>query len=129
MLAKNERITYITAIILLSIGFIGFTVKNFRENIEFYYSISEIPFNIDKKIRIGGLVVKGSINYKENNQIEFKLADKKSEVLVYYNGVIPDLFREGQGIIATGIISKKVFIAEILYAKHDENYKPKIYNQ
>ena len=77
-----------------------------------------------KKIRIGGLVKENSI-LKEGKKISFKVYDGLDEILVTYNGILPDLFREEQGIVALGKIENKNFSAIEILAKHDENYMPK----
>ncbi len=99
----------------------------FKEGIEFYKSPSQIiAEDIDKelKLRVGGLV-------KENSHLmngvtnEFLITDNKNVVKVIYNGVLPDLFSEGRGVIARGKFDGKVFIAEEVLAKHDEKYMPR----
>ena len=89
-----------------------------------------IPITLDvsedfaKKIRIGGLVKENSI-LKEGKKISFKIHDGIDEILVIYNGILPDLFREEQGVVALGKIENKNFSAIEILAKHDENYMPK----
>ena len=86
----------------------------------------DLPNEIDlsKRIRIGGLVKENSI-LKEGKKISFKIHDGIDEILVIYNGILPDLFREEQGIVALGKIENKNFSAIEILAKHDENYMPK----
>ena len=123
---NNERLIFIIAITAFLIGVVLFVTKNLKKNIEFYYDISEINASTTEKIRIGGLVLEGSISYSDNKkEVIFILTDYKAEITVRYKGVPPDLFREGQGIIATGYLENNTFIATMLFAKHDENYKPK----
>ena len=106
-------------------------LKSLEDNIVYFYSPTDInkkilSNNIDlsKKIRIGGLVKENSI-LKEGKKISFKIHDGKDEILVTYNGILPDLFREEQGIVALGKIENKNFSAIEILAKHDENYMPK----
>ena len=106
-------------------------LKSLEDNIVYFYSPTDInkkilSNNIDlsKKIRIGGLVKENSI-LKEGKKISFKIHDGIDEILVIYNGILPDLFREEQGIVALGKIENKNFSAIEILAKHDENYMPK----
>jgi cytochrome c-type biogenesis protein CcmE len=80
----------------------------------------------DALFRLGGMVIKGSVERPDKGMmVRFKLTDFKNEVTVEYTGILPDLFREGQGIVAHGKLnSQGVFIAEEVLAKHDENYMP-----
>ena len=105
-------------------------LKSLEDNIVYFYSPTDInkkilSTNIDlsKKIRIGGLVKENSI-LKEGKKISFKIHDGIDEILVTYNGILPDLFREEQGIVALGKIENKNFSAIEILAKHDENYMP-----
>ena len=79
--------------------------------------------NIKRKIRVGGLVLENSV-VKNNDIVNFTITDKKNEILVVFNGQLPDLFREGQGIVAEGIFKENKLIATQVLAKHDENYMP-----
>ena len=82
---------------------------------------SDSPF---KKIRIGGLVKKNSVS-KKDTSINFIITDLKKEIVVSYNGIVPNLFSEGKGVVAEGKLKdKKYFIADKILAKHDENYMP-----
>ena len=100
-----------------------------KENIIYFYTPNELREkygeveNINNKIRIGGLVLKGSVIIDKNISI-FKITDKKNEIKVFYKGQLPDLFREGQGIVAEGIFQDNKLIANQVLAKHDENYMP-----
>jgi len=106
-------------------------LKSLEDNIVYFYSPTDInkkilsnDINLSKKIRIGGLVKENSI-LKEGKKISFKIHDGIDEILVTYNGILPDLFREEQGIVALGKIENKNFTAIEILAKHDENYMPK----
>ena len=106
-------------------------LKSLEDNIVYFYSPTDInkkilsnDINLSKKIRIGGLVKENSI-LKEGKKISFKIHDGIDEILVIYNGILPDLFREEQGIVALGKIENKNFSAIEILAKHDENYMPK----
>ena len=106
-------------------------LKSLEDNIVYFYSPTDInkkilsnKIDLSKKIRIGGLVKENSI-LKEGKKISFKIHDGIDEILVTYNGILPDLFREEQGIVALGKIENKNFSAIEILAKHDENYMPK----
>tara|TARA_S200000501_G_scaffold186855_1_gene175729 strand:+ start:1516 stop:1944 length:429 start_codon:yes stop_codon:yes gene_type:complete len=106
-----------------------FLLKALEEEIVFFYTPSEAvkrDFNVKGTIRVGGIVVRDSIKYKDNMDTSFTLTDKKKELDINYYGILPDLFREGQGVIAEGSMDKKnnIFRATKVLAKHDENYMP-----
>ncbi len=105
------------------------TLKAFQENLMFYIEISEIAAGnapTDRTFRVGGLVVEGSVRRQPGElEVEFTLTDLESQLPVYYSGILPDLFREGQGIIAHGRLDDSGrFNADEVLAKHDENYMP-----
>ena len=107
---------------------IFFILKSLEENVVYFFSPTEIynksDLSLNKKIRVGGLVKEGSINRKEDT-INFIITDLKNEILVSYNGLVPNLFSEGKGVVAEGKLNdKKYFIAHKILAKHDENYMP-----
>lgn len=79
----------------------------------------------DRRLRLGGLVVDGSLARGEGASIAFKVTDNETTLPVHYSGALPDLFREGQGVVAEGYWRNGVFEAETILAKHDENYMPK----
>jgi cytochrome c-type biogenesis protein CcmE len=108
---------------------VSLAVMASRENIMFYYDptqVAEGKAPTSKRFRIGGMVVKGSVARKPGDlQVHFVLSDFAHEVPVEYTGVLPDLFREGQGIIAHGTMnSRGAFVADEVLAKHDEKYMP-----
>jgi len=101
----------------------------FQENLLYFYSPAQIkageaPNN--REFRIGGLVIAGSVNREPDSlKVAFDLTDNTEVVRVEYTGILPDLFREGQGIVAMGVLQKNgVFVAKEVLAKHDENYMP-----
>ena len=103
-----------------------------RDNIVFFYSPSEIQQKINlkeidemSKLRLGGMVKESSIEQLNNGSINFIITDFDREMVVFYKGIIPDLFKEQQGVIAEGSINNEgIFIANSILAKHDENYMP-----
>ena len=105
------------------------TLRSFEENMMFYIEISEVvKGNVpgDRNFRVGGIVVEGSVIQKTGElDIEFTLTDLKQQLTVVYGGILPDLFREGQGIIAHGRLNNDgKFVADTVLAKHDEKYMP-----
>ena len=99
----------------------------FRENINLFYTPSDVSDGkppIDRTIRVGGLVVIGTVNRNpENLEVSFAVTDKQKAVCIYFDGILPDLFREGQGIVALGKLDQTGrFNASEVLAKHDENY-------
>ncbi len=106
----------------------GLTLQAFKENMMFFVEISEVEkgnYPEDRNFRVGGLVVEGSVRREPGElEVAFELTDLDSELTVNYAGILPDLFREGQGIIAHGRLDNGVFIADEVLAKHDENYMP-----
>jgi cytochrome c-type biogenesis protein CcmE len=108
---------------------VSLAVMASRENIMFYYDPSQViqgKAPVAKRFRIGGMVVKGSVARAPGDlQVRFVLTDFAHEVPVEYTGVLPDLFREGQGIIAHGTMNARgAFVADEVLAKHDEKYMP-----
>lgn len=106
-----------------------FALKAFNENLMYFFSTTDVvdgkaPKNTN--FRLGGMVVKGSVNRPGKDLlVRFTLSDFSKEVVVEYTGILPDLFREGQGIVAKGRLNEQgVFVAEEVLAKHDENYMP-----
>ena len=105
------------------------TFKAFEENMMFFITITDVVENnkapIDREFRVGGLVVNDSITRETGSlTMSFILTDNRNKLTVNYTGVLPDLFREGQGVVAIGKLNQNVFIADTILAKHDENYMP-----
>ncbi len=125
MKAKYRRFRIILLFISMIASGVFLILKNFNDNIVFFYSPSEL---IDKQpskkiIRIGGMVKPGSII--KTLHTEFIITDMEKEIKIKFNGPLPNLFRENQGIVAKGKLEGDVFWAQELLAKHDENYMPK----
>ena len=129
MNAKYRRL-FITIIIILTLGLATkLILMALEDNIVYFYTPNDLiekfgdTQNIQNKIRIGGLVLESSIK-KEGEKTIFMITDRKKEVKVLFEGPLPDLFREGQGIVAEGMFQNNNFIASEVLAKHDENYMP-----
>ena len=126
---KYRRL-FITIIIVLTLGLATkLILMALEDNIVYFYTPNDViekfgnTKNIQNKIRIGGLVLESSIK-KEGEKTIFMITDRKKEVKVVFKGPLPDLFREGQGIVAEGMFQNNNFIASEVLAKHDENYMP-----
>ncbi|MBV8778238.1 MAG: cytochrome c maturation protein CcmE [Alphaproteobacteria bacterium] len=99
----------------------------FRDNLVFFYSPSELaarPAIAAGRIRIGGLVENRSLAHEDGRRVSFRVTDGATDIAVSYDGILPDLFREGQGVVAEGRIKDGVFVASSVLAKHDEKYMP-----
>ena len=128
MKAKYKRLKFIAvAVFFVSIG-LWLILKNFNENIVFFFTPTELKQKslVNQIIRVGGLVTKDSITKIDNGLItQFIITDNQNNLTIRYKGLLPNLFRENQGIVAKGKLINNVFIASELLAKHDENYMPK----
>lgn len=105
----------------------AFTLRAFQDNMMFFVEISDVVAGDHPKqrnFRIGGLVVDGSVERQEGSlDLRFSVTDMNCELPVSYTGVLPDLFREGQGVVAHGRLGEEgIFVADKIMAKHDENY-------
>ena len=135
MLSKKvkSRILFLS-ISLISTAIVIFVVlRSLEENVIYFLSPTEIynktNISFDKKIRVGGLVKVGSIS-KSETSINFIITDLKKDISVTYNGLVPNLFSEGKGVVAEGKLKdKKYFVADKILAKHDENYMPSEVNR
>ena len=130
MLSKKvkSRMVFLILLLLSATVIIFFILKSLEENLIYFFSPTEIydkpNISLNTKIRIGGLVKENSLS-KNKKSIKFIITDLKNEIIVSYNGSIPNLFSEGKGVIAEGQLKdKKYFVADKILAKHDENYMP-----
>ena len=130
MLGKKvkSRMIFLILLLLSATVVIFFIFKSLEENVVYFFSPTEIynkpNISFNKKIRIGGLVKEKSLS-KSPKSIKFIITDLKNEIIVSYDGSVPNLFSEGKGVIAEGQLKdKKYFIANKILAKHDENYMP-----
>ena len=135
MKLKTQRLFKVSSLLIIFLIGCSILFYNLRNNLVFFFSPSEI---LEKKItsmeniRLGGMVKKGSVKKKETEIGEkkvqetiFTITDFEKEIAVYYIGILPDLFSEGQGVVVEGnLINENKFNARIVLAKHDENYMP-----
>ena len=127
--ARKKRLGLIVLMITgIAVG-VYFALKSLDENIMFFFTPTEVAEGkapTGRLFRMGGMVVDGSVSRPgEGLTVQFDLTDNEKIVTVLYTGILPDLFREGQGIIANGELNQEgAFIAQEVLAKHDENYMP-----
>ena len=103
------------------------TLTAFRKNLMSFYTPSDLTAAVPAgtRLRLGGVVERGSLKRAGGLRIDFVVADCSNRVAVRYDGILPDLFREGQGIVASGVLAEdRAFVADEVLAKHDENYMP-----
>lgn len=126
-LKKRRRIQLLiaaAALLLAATGLVGYAM---RGGIEFFRSPSQVasePVPEGERFRLGGLVAEGSVVH-DGGEVRFSVTDGGATLPVVFKGIPPDLFREGQGVVATGRIENGTFVASEILAKHDENYMPK----
>jgi cytochrome c-type biogenesis protein CcmE len=128
MKARHQRL-FAIGLVIAGVGLgTAFLLKAMNQNVLYYYSPTQLEAGeapSERRFRVGGLVVDDSIQRTEGSmEVRFTLTDEAHVVPVVYSGILPDLFREGQGIIAHGRMDGKVFVADEILAKHDENYMP-----
>ena len=128
MSLRFQRLILILISLIMILAAILLILYNARKNISYFYTPSELDYSnitINKKIRIGGFVQDNSFKKVSSSSFKFKITDEKKSIPVTYNGILPDLFREGQGAVIEGFFeNNKVFNATNVFAKHDENYMP-----
>ena len=127
MKPERKRRLITVFLILISSAFGSFLIiKALDSNLDFFFTPSElyaqdIPDN--KRIKVGGMVLEGSVKRDKTNII-FEITDYKNSITINFNGIVPDLFQEGSGVVVLGYLDKDTILAEEVLAKHDENYMP-----
>ena len=127
MKRKHKRLSFVGLALLLLATAAALTLSAFEESIVFFQSPTDIvtkPVSPNKRFRLGGLVEKGSVMKKGDAVVTFRITDMANTVNVSYRGILPDLFREGQGVVTEGVFVSGVFTADEVLAKHDETYMP-----
>ena len=127
MKPKHQRPAFISLGFLLLAGAVALVLTAFQENLVFFHSPTDLKTKVikaEQRLRIGGLVVEGSVKNVADANIRFTVTDLANSVQVNFRGILPDLFREGQGIVAEGYFRNGVFQATDVLAKHDETYMP-----
>ena len=128
MSLRFQRLLLIMLTLVIILSAVLLILYNARENVSYFYTPSEIDKSdiiINKIIRIGGFVENDSFNKISSSSFKFKITDERASILVTFKGILPDLFREGQGAVIEGaFVDKNIFNATNVFAKHDENYMP-----
>lgn len=129
MTPRRKRILAVSALLLGTSTATALILTAFEKNLLYFYSPTQIVAGeapATRDFRIGGLVETGSVRRSPQNlQVRFVLTDTLNQIEVNYEGILPDLFREGQGIVANGRLTPdNIFLAHTVLAKHDENYMP-----
>ena len=128
MTRKQRRLTFIAvfgSVLALAVGLVLFALS---DSIAFFATPTDLTTTViepGQRIRLGGLVEDGSLSREGGETVVFRVTDTNAAVTVTYTGLLPDLFREGQGVVTEGTLSPDgVFLADTVLAKHDENYMP-----
>jgi cytochrome c-type biogenesis protein CcmE len=128
-LRKQQRLALVILSLLLIGGATGLVLAALQDKVAFFVSPSDVAqqrFEAGRHFRLGGLVVDGSVRREADGAVRFAVTDTARQVDVVYKGLLPDLFRDGQGVVAQGKLRPDgVFEAAEVLAKHDENYMPK----
>jgi cytochrome c-type biogenesis protein CcmE len=129
MTRRQQRMVLVGLLLTGVVVAVGLSLGAFWENVQFFFSPTDVVAHKapqERNFRLGGLVVDGSLQRQGDGlTVVFEVTDTANNVPISYTGILPDLFKEGQGIVATGKLNDKgVFIAEEVLAKHDENYMP-----
>ena len=129
MTPRQQRSLLVLAVVIGVGGSVALALRAFQENLLYFYSPSQVAKGeapADRRFRVGGLVVPGSVARAAGSlTVAFRLTDTLQELTVSYTGILPDLFREGQGIVTHGRLDDAgIFQADEVLAKHDENYMP-----
>ncbi len=126
-MTRRQNRMVLVVLLVLGVSLAGyFGLKAFNDNLLYFFTPTDVldgKVPQGKSFRIGGLVVEDSVT-RNDMQVQFSLTDNIETIKVDYKGILPDLFREGQGIVATGSLREDIFIATNVLAKHDENYMP-----
>ena len=123
---RKKRINNILIVLLFSISGIALILFSLNSKLDFFFTPTELmnkTFPIDKRIKLGGMVLNGSVKRASSN-ISFIVTDYTNSINVEYEGILPDLFKEDSGVVVLGYLNNQTVYAEEVLAKHDENYMP-----
>ena len=125
---KRRRLAFAVALVLASAGGAALVIAALKDNVLYFYSPSDVAAKAvgpGITFHIGGLVARGSVSRAPGGVVHFVVTDGRAQIPVTYSGALPDLFREGQGVVASGALdSTGMFAASEVLAKHDERYMP-----
>lgn len=130
MTRKQKRLTIIASGLGFMIAAVFLMMFAFSQSVAYFYMPSDLKnaeISPQTRIRLGGLVEAGSVVRGEGREVSFVVGDSSDKITVRYTGILPDLFREGQGVVTEGVLTpdRRVLMADSVLAKHDENYVPK----
>ena len=123
---RKKRLYSILFVFLFSISGVSLILYSLNSNLDFFFTPTELKNNDippEKRIKIGGMVLEGSVE-RNGSEISFVITDYENSIQVIFEGIVPDLFQEGSGVVALGFINNRIFYAKEVLAKHDENYMP-----
>lgn len=123
----KQRLWYISTIVLVLATAMGLVLYALRQNINLFYTPSELTNKqqlYGQRIQLGGYVVKNSVKHDKNHRVSFDVTDRQQSLHVTYQGMLPNLFREGQGVVITGTYQAQGLKATQVLAKHDAKYMP-----
>jgi cytochrome c-type biogenesis protein CcmE len=126
MKPRHKRIAIVLGVLVMVGGAAGLVLNAFQSNLVFFYSPTQVAAQeapLGKTFRLGGLVEAGSVK-RDGLSVSFVVTDTVKATPVRYQGILPDLFKEGKGVVAQGQLREGVFEAREVLAKHDENYMP-----
>ncbi len=126
MKPRHRKLAIATGLVLAAGAVAALVLNAFQSNLVFFYTPSQVKANeapLARTFRIGGMVQEGSVK-REGTRVSFVVTDTAKTVPVTYTGILPDLFKEGKGVVAQGQLKDGVFVAREVLAKHDENYMP-----
>ena len=123
---RKKRVYNILTVLLFSVSGIALILFSLNSKLDFFFTPTELmnkTFPIDKRIKLGGMVLNGSVKRASSN-ISFIVTDYTNSINVEYEGILPDLFKEDSGVVVLGYLNNQTVYAEEVLAKHDENYMP-----
>ena len=123
---RKKRLLSIFFVFLLSVSGVSLILYSLNSNLDYFFTpseLKEVDIPTKKRIKIGGMVLEGSVD-RNASDISFTITDYENSIVVLFEGIVPDLFKEGSGVVALGYLNDEIFYAEEVLAKHDENYMP-----
>jgi len=123
---RKKRLLSILFVFLFSVSGVSLILYSLNSNLDYFFTPSElkqVDIPVKKRIKVGGMVLEGSID-RNASEIFFTITDYENSIVVLFEGIVPDLFKEGSGVVALGYFDSEIFYAEEVLAKHDENYMP-----
>ena len=123
---RKKRLLSIFFVFLFSVSGVSLILYSLNSNLDYFFTpseLKEVDISTKKRIKIGGMVLEGSVD-RNASDISFTITDYENSIVVLFEGIVPDLFKEGSGVVALGYLNDEIFYAEEDLAKHDENYMP-----